>query len=203
MNFGCFPASRLAGRKWSEWQDLNSATPVSRTQCSTRLSHTPTWRPAFIGGGFEWRKRLFRGSRDDPKVLNGPVASVRVVSYFHRLAEPRGVSPFLLGNGVMVTLRFLRTVILGSSPVSQPLPSITSRADLQLLHAFPRRMRAPVAVVRVAVSARFRGGPRPGRRGGGVDGGVDTIDWQVHSRNDHVGPRPFSGREGNRRRFER
>jgi hypothetical protein len=32
---------------------------------------------------------------------------MRVVSYLHRLAEPHGVLPFLLGNGVMVTQRFL------------------------------------------------------------------------------------------------
>ena len=61
-----------------------------------------------IGGGFGGRKRLFSGSCDGlKKVLKTAVASVRVVSYLHRLAGPNGVPPFLLGNGVMVTLRFL------------------------------------------------------------------------------------------------
>jgi hypothetical protein len=41
------------------------------------------------------------------KEVESAVASIRLLRYLHRLAEPYRVSPFLLGNGVMVTQRFL------------------------------------------------------------------------------------------------
>ena len=70
------------------------ATPASRTRCSTRLSHTPTWEPAY------------RGQGDRPQARRGALHPVRPWA----IPTPsRGLSalPFLLGNGVMVTQRFL------------------------------------------------------------------------------------------------
>ena len=74
------------------------ATPASRTRCSTRLSHTPTLRARLIG------EASHRGKR-----AKGPVASPETVGYIGASAEggrPRRALS-LLGDGVMVTLRFL------------------------------------------------------------------------------------------------
>ena len=79
------------------------ATPASRTQCSTRLSHTPTWRGAYRGAVAPSQGSIMALEKE----VQSDVASVRLLRYLHRLAEPHGVLPFLLGNGVMVTQRFL------------------------------------------------------------------------------------------------
>src|SRR4051794_615544 len=100
MDFSGMPPG-LAGGRMVGVAGFEPATPASRTRCSTRLSHTPTAR-----------KRLYRGA--PPPVQAG--ARDPFAQALHRRGrcaispapegEPSGL-PFLLGNGVMVTLRFL------------------------------------------------------------------------------------------------
>ena len=80
------------------------ATPASRTQCSTRLSHTPTSKSA-----------PYSEANPPPQAIKRtfarPVACPASLGYLVRLpitgaARPGGRQPSL-GDGVMVTLRFL------------------------------------------------------------------------------------------------
>src|SRR6478735_8920736 len=98
------------------------ATPASRTRCSTRLSHTPTWRRAYRGGSspsqaaekIDFAEALHR--RGCCAISPAPEGSTPSA------AVPAG--EWCNGNTAV-----FGTVILGSSPSSPARTSPTTDLD--------------------------------------------------------------------------
>ena len=104
------------------------ATPASRTQCSTRLSHTPTWRAAYRHGSAvsqaakispQKEKRREKRSSKQRCIRPTPALSPPPRRAQTGLAVPAG--EWCNGNTAV-----FGTVILGSSPSS---PATSSSRD--------------------------------------------------------------------------
>ena len=127
----------IGGRKMVGVAGFEPATPASRTQCSTRLSHTPTWRAAYRQAStvsqapkmdLEKRSSKQRCIRPTP-ALSPPPRRAR-----KGLAVPAG--EWCNGNTAV-----FGTVILGSSPSSPATLLLTDQ--LPLRRPAPRSLTAP------------------------------------------------------------
>jgi hypothetical protein len=100
------------------------ATPASRTRCSTRLSHTPTWEGAYKGAS--GAPQGGRGGRRNSRI--GPLHRRRLRAISH--ASRGGASPAVpAGEWCNGNTAVFGTVILGSSP-SSPATSLIEPSPL-------------------------------------------------------------------------
>src|SRR4051812_46394741 len=83
----CAMFSGSFGKRMVGVAGFEPATPASRTQCSTRLSHTPTWRAAYRQAPTVSQAPKITAKKE----VQSNVASVRLLRYLHRLAGPHGV----------------------------------------------------------------------------------------------------------------
>ena len=103
------------------------ATPASRTQCSTRLSHTPTWRAAYRGGPAvpqAAKKPSRKRSSKQRCIRPTPALSPPPRRARKGLAVPAG--EWCNGNTAV-----FGTVILGSSPSSPATSPFHVRSRLR------------------------------------------------------------------------
>ena len=104
------------------------ATPASRTQCSTRLSHTPTWRAAYRGATGPSQVRFPTPKKRSSKrrcIHPTPALSPPPRQALRGFAVPAG--EWCNGNTAV-----FGTVVLGSSP-SSPATSLSHRLRARLV----------------------------------------------------------------------
>jgi hypothetical protein len=116
------------------------ATPASRTQCSTRLSHTPTWRAAY-----RHASALSQATKNPPqkeKRREKRSSKQRCIRPTPALSPPPRRAPrgFAVPAGEWCNgnTAVFGTVVLGSSP-SSPATSSTSRTSAQAAPSGARR----------------------------------------------------------------
>jgi hypothetical protein len=140
------------------------ATPASRTQCSTRLSHTPTWRAAYRHASAvsqatkiapQKEKRREKRSSKQRCIRPTPALSPPPRRALRGSAVPAG--EWCNGNTAV-----FGTVILGSSP-SSPATSFSSRSALSRRRPRATRPRAcpGIAVFHRKWSSCLTPGKRP------------------------------------------
>jgi hypothetical protein len=120
--------SGFCGRRMVGVAGFEPATPASRTQCSTRLSHTPTMRSGLIAKRTRPRKRrislfaqclLGRIITSAQEHGHADIARAKGLRYVHRLsrrAAPSAPPAGHPGGWCNGNTAVFGTVILGSSP---------------------------------------------------------------------------------------